>query len=520
MARVRSAFFTAAVSATVLLTVAPAYAAAPPTTVTGRVARAGSTQVALSWANPADADFAGVSVVSKPGTTAPAGLSDGARLDVAAAGHTATVTGLTNNAAYSFAVFTRNTAGDVSDPATVTRTQVPALVTKLSISLAPSTVTYGAHPVVTATLVRGDTGEPVADAKVDLYRKPYASAYAVAYHLTTNSAGVVSTPTSPAKNTDWYALHPADPYFGRSYSDVVTSTVRTAVHVSRAPAVVEQNSPSNVAVYVVPSHAYKKVYLQRWVDGGWRGAGEAVLNGRSMAVFPVKTSVISTKTYRVFMAADNDHAWGASTNVAITTVRRTLRSGMSGADVLAAQKRLAALHYDVGSVNGVFGYDSVHATAAFQKVNGLAVNGTVDPATYARLASPRAPKLLHPQAGTVVEVDLTKQVLYYARDGVVTRILDISSGSGRLFTVDGETQRAVTPTGSFRIFHKIDGMRVSRLGSLWRPAYFASGGYAIHGNSSVPFYPASHGCVRITNSAMNRLFSMLTIGMRVYVYRS
>jgi lipoprotein-anchoring transpeptidase ErfK/SrfK len=36
----------------------------------------------------------------------------------------------------------------------------------------------------------------------------------------------------------------------------------------------------------------------------------------------------------------------------------------------------------------------------------------------------------------------------------------------------------------------------------------------------VPFYPASHGCVRITNSAMNRLFSMLTIGMRVYVYRS
>src|SRR4051812_43316204 len=99
MARARSAFFAAAVSAAVLLTVAPAYAAAPPTTVTGLLARPGDTQVALSWANPADADFAGVSVVSKPGTTPPGGLSDGARLDVPAASHTATVTGLTNNAA-------------------------------------------------------------------------------------------------------------------------------------------------------------------------------------------------------------------------------------------------------------------------------------------------------------------------------------------------------------------------------------------------------------------------------------
>ena len=37
---------------------------------------------------------------------------------------------------------------------------------------------------------------------------------------------------------------------------------------------------------------------------------------------------------------------------------------------------------------------------------------------------------------------------------------------------------------------------------------------------SVPYYPASHGCIRITVSAMNRLFSMLTIGMPVFVYRS
>jgi lipoprotein-anchoring transpeptidase ErfK/SrfK len=36
----------------------------------------------------------------------------------------------------------------------------------------------------------------------------------------------------------------------------------------------------------------------------------------------------------------------------------------------------------------------------------------------------------------------------------------------------------------------------------------------------VPFTPASHGCIRITVPAMNRLFDLLTIGLPVYVYRS
>jgi lipoprotein-anchoring transpeptidase ErfK/SrfK len=44
-------------------------------------------------------------------------------------------------------------------------------------------------------------------------------------------------------------------------------------------------------------------------------------------------------------------------------------------------------------------------------------------------------------------------------------------------------------------------------------------GYAIHGSTSVPSYPASHGCVRVTLPAMNRLWSSLRIGMPVHVYR-
>jgi lipoprotein-anchoring transpeptidase ErfK/SrfK len=45
-------------------------------------------------------------------------------------------------------------------------------------------------------------------------------------------------------------------------------------------------------------------------------------------------------------------------------------------------------------------------------------------------------------------------------------------------------------------------------------------GYAIHGYPSVPAYPASHGCVRITIPTMDRMWASLRIGMPVAIYRS
>lgn len=42
----------------------------------------------------------------------------------------------------------------------------------------------------------------------------------------------------------------------------------------------------------------------------------------------------------------------------------------------------------------------------------------------------------------------------------------------------------------------------------------------VHGSTSVPAYPASHGCVRVTVPVMDRLWGLLTIGTRVSVYRT
>jgi N-acetylmuramoyl-L-alanine amidase len=196
-----------------------------------------------------------------------------------------------------------------------------------------------------------------------------------------------------------------------------------------------------------------------------------------------------------------------------------LRSGSEGRAVEALQRRLAELGYQVHEVDGQFGSETQHAVVAFQKVNRLGRDGVVGPVTRKALERPRVPSPRSRRAGFHVEADLTVQVVYLVKDGKIQEILDASSASGQTYTVDGDVRVAVTPLGDFQIQRKIDAWRKSDLGLLYRPAYF-TGGYALHGSYSVPAFPASHGCIRITIAAMDRLFNRLPVGTPMLVYRS
>jgi N-acetylmuramoyl-L-alanine amidase len=196
-----------------------------------------------------------------------------------------------------------------------------------------------------------------------------------------------------------------------------------------------------------------------------------------------------------------------------------LRSGSEGAQVKALQRRLHELGYQVQAADGQFGPETHHSVVAFQKVNRLGRDGVVGPITRKALERPRVPKPRSTKAGFHVEADLTLQVVYMVRDGKIVEILDASSASGQTYTVDGDVRLAVTPQGSFVIQRKIDAWRRSKLGLLYRPAYFI-GGYALHGAPSVPPFPASHGCIRITTTAMDRWFAKLPVGTPMLVYRS
>lgn len=173
---------------------------------------------------------------------------------------------------------------------------------------------------------------------------------------------------------------------------------------------------------------------------------------------------------------------------------RVLREGSSGSDVRALQRRLAALMYYPGAANGHFGASTLEAVWAFQEVNQLPVSGAVGPRTKAALVHPHAYQARYPhQAGTRVEVNLGMGVLVFYRDGQIALVSHESSGGHYYY---GGGAYAVTPTGAFRALRFVPGWDHSSLGYLYNPVYF-HGGYAIHGDTSVPANPVSHGCVRI-----------------------
>ena len=116
-----------------------------------------------------------------------------------------------------------------------------------------------------------------------------------------------------------------------------------------------------------------------------------------------------------------------------------------------------------------------------------------------------------------VYVDLSRELLYEVHGGVVTELLPVSTGGGYRYTSrDGITRVAVTPVGRFSIYRKIPGWHHSYLGSMFYPSYF-DGGYAIHGDTYVPRFPVSHGCIRIPMWAAIGFYERNPVGTPVFV---
>jgi lipoprotein-anchoring transpeptidase ErfK/SrfK len=185
-----------------------------------------------------------------------------------------------------------------------------------------------------------------------------------------------------------------------------------------------------------------------------------------------------------------------------------LRPGGHGPQVLDLQRRLVALGYWLGTPNGVYGSSTTHAVTAFQKAAGLKRDGIAGRTT--RTALDRATRLSpRSTSGTLIEIDLHRQLLLVVSGGRVRWVLDTSTGA-----VAG-----TTPRGRFTVDRQVDGYRYAPLGVLYRPKYFHDG-VAVHGFTTVPPYPASHGCVRVTYAAMDWLWSSgsMPLGSHVWVY--
>lgn len=196
-----------------------------------------------------------------------------------------------------------------------------------------------------------------------------------------------------------------------------------------------------------------------------------------------------------------------------------LEPGEKGPEVALLQMRLAELGYRPGTLDGEYGPSVSSAVLAFQKREGLGRDGIAGPEVLERLPAPQGAGPRDPSPGTRIEVDLTRQVAFVMLpDGSVTT-LNISSGNNETYAVPGtnETAVAYTPTGTYRVGLRIDGPEDGKLGRLWKPLYF-TGGWAVHGSTSVPAYPASHGCVRTSYEDQDWLFPQIPSGTPVTVY--
>jgi lipoprotein-anchoring transpeptidase ErfK/SrfK len=154
---------------------------------------------------------------------------------------------------------------------------------------------------------------------------------------------------------------------------------------------------------------------------------------------------------------------------------------------------------------------------AFQKVEGLERDGVIGAEVLEHLDNPQGAVAAGGSAVPRLEVDLQRQVVF-AVTSSGTRIFNSSTGNDEPFTwPDGTPAIAYTPTGEFSVLRRIEGMDEGPLGSLYRPLYFYDG-WAIHGSSYVPAYPASHGCARVSNSDQDWIWDNISNGAPVTVY--
>ena len=191
-----------------------------------------------------------------------------------------------------------------------------------------------------------------------------------------------------------------------------------------------------------------------------------------------------------------------------TIAPRVLTTDDTGDDVLVVQEQLIDLGFWLPQISGTYDEATSHAVTAFEKVSGLDRDATmsIEDQQILDRAVRHQPRS---SVGNIIEVDIARQVVLVVEDGELIWILDTSTGS----------RPGLTPIGTFTIYRETDRLHTSQLGQLYRPKYII-GGVAMHGYPEVPPEPASHGCIRLTNDAMDAIWAsqFAPIGTPVLIY--
>ncbi len=295
-------------------------------------------------------------------------------------------------------------------------------------------------------------------------------------------------------------------------------------------ALTPQSKPGDSVTFlakVTPRAAGRVVILRRRQRGRFVGATQATTNRAGQAVLHLRFGRAGTVVLRASAEAMPGFRGAMSASVVVDVSSVTpyslpagvqLAAGATGATVLGLQQRLSALGYWLGTPNGTFDDATQQAVYALEKAAGINRSGIVGPQFVAELNKGVAP-VPRSKSGYLIEIDLERDLLLFVNNGKLLDVLNTSTGGGYTYIQDGATAVATTPVGVFSIFRTVDGMVTDSLGQLWRPRFFV-GGDAIHGDSYVPPIPVSHGCVRVSNEAIDWIWAtnMAPVGAKVWVY--
>jgi PKD repeat protein len=206
--------------------------------------------------------------------------------------------------------------------------------------------------------------------------------------------------------------------------------------------------------------------------------------------------------YRIALstASSSSYARAARRLRAIVAYPR-LAVGSHGPSVLALNQALARLHIALGAVDSSFGLDTRDAVVTFQKLRGLPRTGSVDARFWRVLGSAHVPRPRY--GGDHIEVSKALQVLFVVRGGQVVLATHVSTGA-----------TGNTPVGRWHVYAKTPGWLAN---GMFDSSFFLRG-FAIHGYPEVPFFPASHGCVRLPVWLAPRIYGLAGVGSIVYVY--
>jgi hypothetical protein len=282
--------------------------------------------------------------------------------------------------------------------------------------------------------------------------------------------------------------------FGGAVSNAIAVRVRPALTVGFLGSGVV-GRPLRLVPRVLPAAAGPiRVQIRRRgrlvIDGNYTTGTKIRLGSRRVTDYRIALSTLPSTNY-------------ASSRLALRKIvfYPRLSVGSNGPSVLALNEALARLQIALGGVDSSFGLDTRDAVVTFQKLHGLPRTGSVDARFWQVLSASRTPRARYP--GDHIEVSKPLQVLLVVRGGHVILVSHVSTGA-----------TGNTPVGRWHVYSKVPGWLPD---GMFDSSFFLRG-FAIHGYPTVPFYPGSHGCVRVPVWLAPRIYSYDPAGSTIYIY--